>query len=361
MNKNLPLDNSFFNFQDLDRTELMWSIIDNNKDLFDILVKDISDKDLNQKTNDGRTAIMYAALYNRMDMLKVLYNKGAEYYSYDKNKVDVALIAARFGYLNILKTIEYSQSSYDINNTSTSSWAVAFGQNEVLYYLCVNGHNVPQEIDHFGNDVAHYAAITGNVEAISILNEHCYYGYDGFDVPDKLGRSPFMLALLNGHIDIIKTMLNFGWKEIYQHNFPPRWVTDKLITDNNDMCALQLASMVGNYTVIDYLIKEAGFDINRQNKYGETALLIAAKYGQITTLDYILSKSSSLDSLDCEGNSALMLASKSGNIYMVNHLLENTKVEINRKNKKHQTALSLALVYQNNKVAEILTKHGAKI
>jgi ankyrin repeat protein len=46
---------------------------------------------------------------------------------------------------------------------------------------------------------------------------------------------------------------------------------------------------------------------------------------------------------------------------MVNHLLENTKVEINRKNKKHQTALSLALVYQNNKVVEILTKHGAKI
>ena len=356
MNRLYFLDPKFFIFDDLDKTEIMWSIIDNDMELFQALLN-ADTFNVEEETALGRSALHYAVFYNRYAMSKGLLMKGAIFGTRDVHGVSAALVSARMGHLKILQLLEDPIIRDDINGTSAASYAAAYKQNETLRHLCREA--VPQLKDNFGYDVAHYAAMVGNGEAIKIVHKYRQYGTDGFDTQDLDGRSPMMIAVLNGNIDLVKIMLDLGWIDRFKeadryHN------AGDLIVDKNSMCALQIAAMVGNLNIIDLLIERGSFDVKRKDGFGNTAMLLSAQFGHLGTLLYLLTKGSLLD-LNNEGDNALIVAVKGGNIFVVNHLVENLLLDVNLRNKKRKTALSVSITLGHDTITACLKEHGAII
>lgn len=358
-NKLYFLNPDFFILDDPDKTELMWSIIDNNIDLFKLLLeKEEPDWDIGKHTKMERSPLHYAVFYNRYDMIKILCDKHALISHRDINGVSPALLAAKMGNLPALKLFDDGSTvKSDCNRTQAGSYAAAYRQNEVLRFLCNTG--VFQTKDDFGYNVAHYAALVGNVEAIKIIKKYRQYGSDGFDEQDNDGRTPFMNAILNGNIEFVKTMLDFGWRDKYEYSNYQHQKGD-LITDNNNMCALQLASISGNYDIVELLVNDGKFDIKRKNKDGKTAALLAAEVGNITTLNYLVSRTNPLDT-DNQGNNILIYAVCGGNIFMVKYLVKEMKVNINFRNHKNQTALTLATMLYYDEIKQFLIDNGGDI
>lgn len=359
MNKLYFLNQDFFILDDADKTELMWSIIDNNIDLFKLLLKqEKPDWDIGKHTKMGRSALHYAVYYDRYDMVKILYDKQALTKHRDINGVSPSLLAAKMGSLRILKLFDDGGTIHnDCNATQAGSYATIYGQNEVLAFLCKTG--VFQIKDNFGYNVAHYAALVGNVESIKIIQKYRQYGSDGFDEQDNEGRTPFMNAVLNGNIEFVKTMLDFGWKDRFEYS---NYQHEKgcLITDSNDMCALQLASISGNYDIVELLVNDGKFDIKRKNKDGKTAALLAAEQGNIITLNYSIARTNPLDT-DNQGDNVLILAVRSGNIFMVEYLVKELKINVNFRNFKHQTALTIATMSYYDEIKQFLIDNGGVI
>ena len=130
---------------------------------------------------------------------------------------------------------------------------------------------------------------------------------------------------------------------------------------------------------------DRGADINSQNDYGDTALIIASKQardhtkyctdpfcsgcGQGDIAEFLLDREADPNIRDRDGTTALIWASQRGNIEIVRLLLDRD-VDPNIQNIKGDTALINAARYSNSilnlaagtdytKVVELLLDHGA--
>jgi len=91
---------------------------------------------------------------------------------------------------------------------------------------------------------------------------------------------------------------------------------------------LTLAVKVGNIHIIKYLI-DLKVDINKPNKSGETALIIATKYSNRKTIFELLLKSKiDVNLLDKENKSAIFFAVEKDKIYLVKQLLKKSDLSI---------------------------------
>ncbi|MGB5200730.1 MAG: ankyrin repeat domain-containing protein [Sedimenticolaceae bacterium] len=78
------------------------------------------------------------------------------------------------------------------------------------------------------------------------------------------------------------------------------------------------AAVEGNIAVIDSLLRE-GIDIDSKDKYGQTALMLAARHGQDQVVQLLLQKEAALDVTAKYRLSALMLA-------VINHQADIAKM-----------------------------------
>jgi predicted LPLAT superfamily acyltransferase len=70
-------------------------------------MKILSDKgaDVNAKTEDGRSALMFASLLGHVDVVKVLLDEGADVHAKDKFGVTALMEASKKGYVDVVKVL----------------------------------------------------------------------------------------------------------------------------------------------------------------------------------------------------------------------------------------------------------------
>lgn len=144
--------------------------------------------------------------------------------------------------------------------------------------------------DGFGRIPLHYAAQFGFVVVCQVLMSKMQEwgqfdvgnGIDAAEWQDKDGNAPVHLSVLGGHVLTTKALLQGeDWKGVSDHKAEMRRSISK------SSAVLAIATKANFKPIVEMLV-EAGVDINWQDKDGETALHIAARFGHKECAEVLL-------------------------------------------------------------------------
>ena len=124
---------------------------------------------------------------------------------------------------------------------------------------------------------------------------------------------------------------------------------------NRGESALSVAAVYGQEAVVQLLIKQDDIDINSKDKWGQTPLSFAAERGHEVVIRLLIERDGvEIDSKDEQGQTPLSIAAENGHEAMVRLLIERDDIEIDSKDKRGQTPLSTAAYYGNEAVVRLL-------
>lgn len=168
--------------------------------------------------------------------------------------------------------------------------AVADGELEAVTTLLVNGEDVNSTDKNYQGITALFVAVeNGNVEIVETLLN---FGAK-IDVRDNSNRTPLMALDYNTSPDLIRLLLKHG--------------ADISAVDDSGNTVLHAAAENDNSEIIEILINE-GADINAQNEEGQTPLMVAAYYEVFETVKALLNSGAKVNIRDNENETALTIA-----------------------------------------------------
>ncbi|MEA3446983.1 MAG: ankyrin repeat domain-containing protein [Bacteroidota bacterium] len=226
---------------------------------------------INARTEDGITPLMYAAQNGYLDIVEFLVDLGA-----DVNAIP-----------------------YNSNRTSLMS-AVENGYVETAEFLIRQGADFTVR-DYLNRYLIHKGALCGFWEMCDML---LYYELpvDPVDI-DK--RTPLMLAAFDGYDSTVNILIE-------NHAFINH-------ADTNGNTALHMAAQNGHKKVIETLL-DAGAKTNIKNNNGFTALDIAAMNGRLDCSKILVENRATINDSITPSFNQLTLAKKSGNRKLVRYL-----------------------------------------
>jgi hypothetical protein len=86
--------------------------------------------------------------------------------------------------------------------------------------------------------------------------------------------------------------------------------------------ALHKTPLTGYLSIVKYLVKEKGAQLDDQNYEGRTALIEAADFGNTDIAVYLINKGANVNACDKKGKTALYYAVEKRNVKLVKALLE---------------------------------------
>lgn len=130
--------------------------------------------------------------------------------------------------------------------------------------------------------------------------------------------------------------------------------------------ALVIASLNGHENIVRFLLKIPDININIKTNNGTTALIAAADplKGTVHSSENIMKMLLQMPDInvndqDNDGSTALMLAARRSNFEIVNLLLKIPTIDINAQEKSGWTAFMFASVKQNKNIVKLLLDAGA--
>ncbi|XP_054464539.1 ankyrin repeat and SAM domain-containing protein 1A-like isoform X8 [Anoplopoma fimbria] len=195
-------------------------------------------------------------------------------------------------------------------------------------------------VDSTGYSPLHHAALNGHSEVVETLlrNEALT------NIADNKGCYPLHLAAWKGDEHIVKLLIHQGPSH-------PR-----LNEQNNDNeTPLHCAAQYGHTQVVRLLLEELTDPTMRNNKF-ETPLDLAALYGRLEVVKLLLSAHPNLLSCNTKKHTPLHLASRNGHLSVVEVLLD-AGMDINYETEKG-SALHEAALYGKTDVVQRLLGAG---
>ncbi|KAF3255599.1 hypothetical protein TWF128_005590 [Orbilia oligospora] len=136
---------------------------------------------------------------------------------------------------------------------------------------------------------------------------------------------------------------------------------DVTVQQSDGCNALHIATARGNFELVELLL-DKGVDVNIKNKSGEfggSAALIAASKGHSKILELLVNRGAAIDK-NYASSEALRVAASKG-YYEVAQVLLNKDVDCNAPGGKYGNALNEAAHNLDERMMELLLKHGAAI
>lgn len=221
--------------------------------------------DPNTKDRYGATALMEAARYNHLEILRTLLDSTADVNAHDAFSNTALLFATR-------------QNNLDATRLLLERGAIP----EPACLL--------------------HAAEKGNALVLAALIEHA---------PDSLcetGPRCLVLAALNNHIDTVNLLLDKG----VNPNTPTTCLPAEI--------PLLAAALAGHADTAGALL-EKGADINKNDRFGRTALMMASASGHADVAKLLLDNGADVNTQAEDGWTALKFAEDAGNADIVRLLL----------------------------------------
>ncbi|MGL4652687.1 ankyrin repeat domain-containing protein [Cetobacterium sp.] len=184
-----------------------------------------------------------------------------------------------------------------------------------------------------------FASQNGHIEIVKLLLE---YGADT-NIQTDTGATALGFASQNGHIEIVKLLLEYG--------------ADTNIQTDTGATALGFALQNGHIEIVKLLL-EYGAQTNIQANGGVTALICASTMRQIETVKLLLEHGANVNIQTNGGVTALGSASQNGHIEIVKLLLEHG-ANVNIQANDGVTALGSASQNGHIKIVKLLLEHGA--
>jgi glycerophosphodiester phosphodiesterase len=218
--------------------------------------------------------------------------------------------------------------------------------------------------DSFGRIPLHYAAQFGFVVVCQILMKkmqewgqfNVENGIDATEWQDKDGNAPVHLSVLGGHVLTTKALLQGeDWQGVSDNKAEMR----RRISKSSAVLAIATKA---NFKPIVEMLVEAGVDINWQDKDGETALHIAARFGHDECARVLLKGTvDQKANLELTENSfawtPLHIAAVDGHL-SVAQLLVDAGADVNKLDSSGWTAKEHAALRGHLDIARLLAAHS---
>ncbi|HZV53798.1 MAG TPA: ankyrin repeat domain-containing protein [Rhodocyclaceae bacterium] len=158
---------------------------------------------------------------------------------------------------------------------------------------------------------------------------------------DRSGTTLLMFAAVNGNDELVEFLLRSRANILKQNKYGDT--------------AVGLAALVGNLPIVRRLV-EAGADVATQ---GWNALHYAAFNGHVEVVQFLVSKGAALDMPAPNRQTALMFAARNGHLEVVKILVE-ADADMDMDDPEGNTALDIALKAGNSQIADYLRSEGAE-
>ena len=391
---------------------VMSAIRNANADIVDILVK--AGADLSLRNKQGNTAVLEAAGKGHVAILQILHEYGAKFDVKSDSGYTPLLLAVQnkeVSGINYLLNPHHKPLLADVNEKhgETGETALilsvqrkiggkfAFDTNRRCVKALLKKDNINVNAKDNKNVTALITAtVKNNIEAVKLLLQYSglnakknksydeFYMYsnyrddsdDDINIDDLLssknpkicdvnavdgqGATALIWAAVRGHNDAIKLLFKYR-KDI-----------DTEIVDNYGHTAVTEAICKGNVDTLK-LLKEFGAKFNvRNTNSGQNALIIAASYGKMSTIKYLLNEFDNppvfdANDQDSQGCTVLMYcrnntkALKSVLTNYLNNVNYESKIDLEIVNKYGNTVLLEAAHAGNVESVKFLTKCGARL
>jgi len=120
--------------------------------------------------------------------------------------------------------------------------------------------------------------------------------------------------------------------------------------------ALHQASLNNKVECGEYLISK-GSNIEAVDKFGNTALILAARKGHAAFVNLLLKNSANINAINLKGNTALHAAVKANNPETLDTLLTASNIIIDISNSKGETAIIMSIRLNFDKCSKLLQQH----
>lgn len=303
--------------------------------------------DVNQADAEGNTAL-HRALYHRNNtVVGLLLDAGADMLAKNKNGQTPFMMClnSQSGGYTLNRMVEkgvikaYKESAEDphamldllsraVDNTSDSHFIVRHILSEV--------ENINALVDK-GRSPLH-SAVSHNQE--HLVNSLLERPEADVNLRDRRGRTPFYIALANGHHELAKKLIDQG--------------ADVTATDEKNSSALTKAAWMGAQPLVRQItnkLKEKKADIDY-----DAAMLAAAENGHARLVDVLIAYGAKKEAVNDKGETALILATKGGHMEAVKMLTVKHEVDTQTADKSGQIAYDYAKQSGNKETSEYLIK-----
>lgn len=239
----------------------------------------IKQLDINEKSNEGNTALIQAAMGGHVRIIKTLV-KRPDILLNEKNKEgNTALIEAAWRGHTKVATVLLAQPKVLINKKNRDGYsalifAAAHGHSEVVEALLANTKILVNQKNKYGITALSEAASGGNIDIAKTLLSRSEIQVNLVNIH---ANTPLMHAAWSGHIDIVKALLER----------PDILINEK---DLGGTTALMGAAWGGHIQVVESLLAKPEILVNEKNKYGNCSITEAAERGHIDIVKLLLSQ-----------------------------------------------------------------------
>ena len=226
---------------------------------------------------------------------------------------DAMLMGAKFGHLEIITCLISNGISVNIasdKGTTPLMQAAHRGHDDCCKLLLNSNANVDEQNEKRKTSLM-LAVLCGHVHIVETLLK---YGRANSEITEASGRTALYLASSIGNVDIVKTLLKYN--------------SNRNAETNTKLTPLMAAARGGYDEILnlflekdqDCINRNDGDDINNDNndnyikdidlqdQYGRTALIIAASVGKTSTCKLLLKHGANINSQSDNGTTALMAA-----------------------------------------------------
>ncbi|KAE9207719.1 hypothetical protein PF004_g16954 [Phytophthora fragariae] len=284
----------------------------------------------------GSTALITASWYNRLAVVRILLDNGANVnVCGDFQRWPVLTVEYFGGYLELVHLIYmYDRNSNDKSETSNLDSAAAD---------CTEIISTTVDQKYRNDETAlRIACDQGGLKLVEVLLKNS----NDVDIPDHRGWTPLMTAAGRGHVDIMLFLIQSGAHINRQNQY--------------GATALQFACANGRLNSVQTLIHHgAAVDLVNNKGWSPLMLALQASDKQVGVLEHLLSMGANVDQKGPDGAAALHIASATGQLNAI-YLFLDHGATIDLRNGNGDTPLMLAVVNNHRLVVRVLVERGAR-
>ncbi|RAO66274.1 uncharacterized protein BHQ10_002286 [Talaromyces amestolkiae] len=320
------------------------------------------------KDHQGRTPLSYAAIYDHSDIVELLLEKANADLEDTQGRTPLSY-AAGIGYAYIVKLLlaKTNPDLKDHHGRTPLSYAAENG-NAYIVKLLLEKANADLE-DDLGQAPLSYAAGIGHAYIVKLLLEHVKVDSDNLKTTMSQAMAGgqfgvFMLLPRNSEtaVKMLETpenaSISYAARKRYDTMLKELFAeanTDDILQMSIDQRLLTIAAKLGDYSLLQLLLKERQVDVNGDNSGGRTALSAAVLHGHESIVKLLLERSEvNVNAEGSMGTSALPKAAPKGPENTVRLLLEKKEIDVNATDLDGRTALYSAVRNYNVPIVELL-------
>lgn len=291
-----------------------------------------------------RGPLVQTAGFNHIQIAKLLISAGCNLDQIDRDGGSALLRSAEYGLIEMVKLLVESGANVNIvNDKGVSCLHVAClkGHYDIVAYLVPHFADINQP-DTRGITPIRNAVCSGNLALFKLLIVH---GANIFE-STKDGYTILDQAVVGGHLNIVEYLVKEKGFDVNAENA-------------NRMTPLFLAAQKDQYEIAKFLVENHA-DIDHACVNDQTALFTAAAFGGERVAKYLIEKGADTNKTNCDGGTPILVAAQQGYMNIVEYLLPY-ETDINRSYAGRWTLLLTASGNNRLAVVDCLIARGADI